>query len=377
VRVALDLTALLPERTGVDTYILGMVHALAEQDGDAHYTVFVNAGDEAALAGLPPRFDVRRASLRPRLVRLAFQQAFLPAFVAARGIDVVHSPAFISPLVCGGARHVVTIHDLTSFSLPEVHTRLRRSSAYRVLVARSIRRADAVSVPSEWVAADVRRRFPEVPPERVRVDPPGIREAFRPRSTEEVRATLRRLGIEPPYVLFVGTLQPRKNLLALVEAYAGLAERLPAPPRLVLAGALGWGSDALREALAQPPLRERIVLPGYVPEGDLPALYSGATLFVFPSVAEGFGFPPLEAMACGTPVVASDASSLRENLSGAATLVPPDDPRALAAALEHLIADAGASDELRARGIERARSFTWSAMGRRMEETYAELAALR
>src|SRR5262249_9376169 len=197
-RVALDLTALLPERTGVDTYMLGMVHALAEQDGDAHYTVFVKAGDEAPLAGLPGRVHVRPPPRRPRPVRLAFQQAFLPAFVAARGIDVVHSPAFISPLVCRGARHVVTIHDLTSFSLPEAHTRLRRSSAYRMLVARTIRRADAVSVPSEWVAADVRRRFPEVAPERVRVHPPGIGEAFRPRSAEEVRAPLSRLALQLP-----------------------------------------------------------------------------------------------------------------------------------------------------------------------------------
>jgi glycosyltransferase involved in cell wall biosynthesis len=375
VKVALDLTALVPERTGVDTYMLGLVRGLAEADDDTRYTLFVNAGDEEAVAGLPARFAVRRASFRPRPARLAFQQAVLPAYAAARGIDVVHSPAFISPLVRGGARQILTVHDLTSFSIPEAHTRLRRSGAYRALVARSIRAADLVTVPSSWVADDLVRLFPDVPRERVRVDPPGIGAQFGPRAGAEVEAVLRRHRIEAPYLLFVGTLQPRKNLLALVEAYAALAERDPGVPRLVLAGQAGWGGDDLRAALERPVLRGRILLPGYVQDADLPALYSGATLFLFPSIAEGFGFPPLEAMACGAPVVAANASSLRENLSGAATLVSPDAPHALSAAIEELLADDTARAALRERGLERAASFTWAEMGRRMAANYAELAA--
>jgi glycosyltransferase involved in cell wall biosynthesis len=375
VRVALDLTALVPERTGVDTYMLGLVRGLAEQEEDgARYTLFVNAGDEDALAGLPPHFDVRRASLRPRPVRLAFQQALLPAYAAARGVDVVHSPAFISPLVRGGARHVLTVHDLTSFSMPEAHTRLRRSGAYRALVTRSIRRADVVTVPSQWVADDLLRRFPGVPPGRVRVDPPGIGAQFRPQSDDEIAVALRRLGIERPYLLFVGTLQPRKNLPVLVEAYAALAARRADLPRLVLAGPTGWGSDGLGALLDRPGLRERIVLPGYVPDADLAPLYAGAELFLFPSLAEGFGFPPLEAMACGTPVVAADSSSLRENLAGAAELVPPEDPRALALAIERLLADDSGRAERRDAGLARARTFTWIELGRRLATTYAKLA---
>ena len=374
-RVAIDLTALLPERTGVDTYLLGLVRGLAEVDGDTRYTLFVNAEDAPALEGLPPTFTVRRASLRPRPVRLAFQQAFLPAFAAARGIDVVHSPAFITPLVHGRQRHLLTIHDLTFFSIPEAHTRLRRSGAYLALVGHSIRRADRISVPSAWVAAELRRQFPDVPADRTRVDPLGVAARFRPHP--DPSETLRRLGVEPPYLLFVGTLQPRKNILGLLAGYRALVARRPDAPRLVLAGTPGWGGEELERALADPALAGRLVLPGYVADKDMPALYSGAELFVFPSLAEGFGFPPLEAMACGTPVVAGDATALRENLAGAAELVPPGDSDALAETFARLLADERERAALSARGLERARRFTWTELARRVAASYAELAATR
>jgi glycosyltransferase involved in cell wall biosynthesis len=375
-RVAIDLTALLPQRTGVDTYMLGMVRALAEIDRETHYSLYVNRADAPALRGLPRNFSVRRASLRPRLIRLAFQQLLLPLAAATRGVDVVHSPAFISPLVRGRQRHLLTIHDLTSFSIPEAHTRLHRSSAYRALVARSIRAADRVSVPSAWVASELRERFPEIGG-RVRVDPPGIGSHFRPQSETEVAPVLARLGIEAPYLLFVGTLQPRKNVLGLLAAYRLLVERRPDTPRLALVGASGWGDGALRSVISDPLLQDRIVLPGYVSASDLPALYGGATIFLFPSLAEGFGFPPLEAMASGTPVVASDSSSLTENLAGAAELVPATDAGALAATIERLLADRGARETLAARGLERARRFSWAELGRRMAANYAELAEMR
>lgn len=373
-RVAIDLTALLPQRTGVDTYMLGMVRGLAEVDADTRYTLFLNAGDAGALGELPANFELRRASLRPRPARLAFQQALLPALAAAGGFDVVHSPAFISPLLHGRPRHLLTVHDLTSFSMPEAHTRLRRSAAYRGLVARSIRCADRISVPSEWVAEELRRRFPDVNGERVRVDPPGISPRFRTLAEEEVAPVLERLGIERPYLLFVGTLQPRKNVVGLLAAYRRLVARRPDAPRLVLAGRLGWGTGELEEAIAQTELHGRLRLPGHVADAELPALYGGATLFVFPSLAEGFGFPPLEAMACGVPVVASDATSLRENLTGAAVLVPPADVEALANAIHGLLDDEGERSALVSRGRKLVLRFTCAELGRRTARNYAELA---
>jgi glycosyltransferase involved in cell wall biosynthesis len=355
--------------------MLGMVRGLAEVvDPGTRVTLLVNTADADALPGLPPQLRVRRASFRPRVARLAFQQLLLPAFAALRGIDVVHSPAFITPQLRGGARHLLTVHDLTSFSLPDSHTRLRRSAAYRALVARSIRRADGITVPSRWVADDLLARFPEVEPERVSVDMPGIGARFRPLDADERAPALRRLGVTEPYLLFVGTLQPRKNLRVLLDAYARLAAEGRDLPQLVLAGGLGWGDPGVEDALARPGLRERIVLPGYVSEDDLPALYAGAALFVFPSLAEGFGFPPLEAMACGTPVVAADGSSRREQLAGAAALVPAEDAEALAATIARLLDDGGERARLLAAGLDRARSYTWAAMGRRIADRYFSLA---
>jgi glycosyltransferase involved in cell wall biosynthesis len=373
-RVAIDLTALLPEPTGVDTYMLGLVRGLSECDPDSAYTLFVNAGDAALFRDLPPNFSLRARSLRPRPVRLAFQQLYLPALALAQSFDVVHSPAFISPLFRGRQKHLLSIHDMTSFSHPDCHIALRRSRAYRSMVLASIRRADRVTVPSDYVAEDVRRWIGGLPDDRVQVDRPGVDARFWPLPEKEIDPVLARLEIERPYFLFVGTLQPRKNLLALMAAYSRLVKRRPDAPRLVLAGRSGWEAEPIFRAAAEPVLAGRVLFPGYVAPADLPALYAGAYAFVFPSLAEGFGFPPLEAMACGTPVIASDTSALRENLAGAAELVPPAETGALLDALERVVADGSLRRSLVARGRERAARFGWLELAAGIAATYRALA---
>ena len=196
--------------------LLGLARALLHDEPEHAYTLFVNREDRARFAGWTGAARVLPLCLRPRAARLAFQQVLLPAAAAALRLDVVHSPSFIMPLVRGGARHVLTIHDLTSFSRPDTHVPLRRSVLYRRAVTTSIRRADAVTVPSGFVRGDLLRRFPDVPPERVRVVPWGIDEAFRPRAPEDARRRLAHLRLPERFVLFVGTLEPRKNVRVLL-----------------------------------------------------------------------------------------------------------------------------------------------------------------
>jgi glycosyltransferase involved in cell wall biosynthesis len=371
-RVGLDLTALRPLRTGVDVYLSGLFQSLVEHPGGLEYLFFVNREDLAAFRRLPPGFRAVGCSSRSRLSRLFFQQVLLPIAVRTRRIDVVHSPAFLIPLYRGRARHVVTVYDLTILTMPEHHDRLHRSFAFRRALRSSIARAHRICVPTDAVAKELAALLPETAG-RVRVVRPGLAPGFSPRSSQASAAVARRLGIERPYVLYVGTLEPRKNLRRLVIAFRRLLEA-GAPEDLVLAGRLGWDCADLLADLADPAISARVHRVGYLPSEDLAALYSGARLFVYPSLAEGFGFPPLEAMACGAPVVASRDAALTENLAGAAELVDPLDPVGLAAAMGRVLRDSSLAARLRRRGLGNANRFSWEETARATVACYREVA---
>ena len=361
-RVAIDLTALNAKPSGIDRYLVGMVRSLAKFGSAADFFLFINFEDRARFSPpdeLPENFRVLPICLRPRLIRLIFQQVLLPLLLNLMRIDVLHSPTFIMPAWRGRARHVLTIHDMSSFMFPQFHPSVRRGPLYESVVRGSIRRADVVSVPSRSVKTDIARLVPKVDPTRVRVIPCGINEVFRPRTEPELAPTLRRLGLVRPYLLYLGTLDPRKNLPRLIEAFSLLNEQRY---RLVLGGASGWApNESLTKA-------GRVQWLGYVAEIDLPFVYAGAALFVYPSFLEGFGFPPLEAMACGVPVIAANNSSLRENLAGAALLVQPDDSREIAAAMKTLLTDETARARAIAAGLKQVESFRWD---RFAEQTFA------
>jgi glycosyltransferase involved in cell wall biosynthesis len=374
-RIAIDLTALNAQASGIDRYLLGMVRSLARLERDAEFFLFINVEDRALFQGLhrlPPHCHVRPCCFRPRIFRLLFQQLLLPLFLHALRIDLLHSPAFLIPAWPGGARHVLTIHDMSSFALPHCHPPIRRGPLYERAVSASIRRADLVTVPSSSVKSDILRFVSDVSEERIRVIACGIDDAFQPRDAAEVTLVLRRLALPTPYVLYLGTLDPRKNLPMLIDAFAELVAQ-GRPEHLVLGGDAGWSPNELLSRVARHGLRDRIHLPGYIAEADLPFVYAGAALFVYPSLLEGFGFPPLEAMATGVPVIASDTSSLRENLTGAAKLVPPGDAKVLAAAMNALLADESARKETVKAGLKRSQSYRWDRFAAETFACYEEL----
>jgi glycosyltransferase involved in cell wall biosynthesis len=376
--VAIDLTALLAEATGVDNYILRLVMHLSRIDHANDYTLFVNYEDRARFRDcLPHNFTLMPCSARPRSVRLLFQQLGLPMAARLLGIEVIHSPSFIMPLYRGKQRHLLTIHDMTSFSLPECHIPLRRSAPYCRAVLASIRRADLVSVPSRYTQQAILNLMPEVPQEHIQVIPLGVGEEFQPRAPDDVQCARKRLQLPWPYILYVGTIEPRKNLQRLVESYQQLIAGGEIHEHMVLAGRLGWDYQALLTQINSPALRGRVHLLGYIPQCDLPWLYAGARLFVYPSLQEGFGLPPLEAMACGVPTIASLSSALADNLRGAAELVAPDDGAALTAAMKRLLQDAQLHAHHRTQGLARAAQFRWEETARHTLNCYKTLAALR
>ncbi|HEY1016171.1 MAG TPA: glycosyltransferase family 1 protein, partial [Herpetosiphonaceae bacterium] len=273
-------------------------------------------------------------------------------------LDVIHDPNGIAPFAAAhpATRHLVTIHDAFAFVYPEQQAALD-TWRYRLMLPRVLRRADRVLTDSAHSRRDLLRYLP-LKQELVEVVHCGINERFRPAGPAAIDAVLRRYGLEQPFVLYVGSINGRKNIARLFEAFALVRERLPGL-KLVMGGAKQWQTAELEATYDRLDLAADVVWTGYLADEDLPALYSAARAFVFPSLYEGFGLPPLEAMACGTPVVTSDTSSLPEVAGDAALLIDPLDPRALAAAIARICGDEELRAELRARGLAQAARFHW------------------
>lgn len=370
-RIAIDFTAFIPQMTGVDTYLKQLVLHLAKVDQSNQYMIYHNQEDRRFFAdSFQGNFSHTSISARPRPIRLIAQQAMLPVAASAWRADVIHSPSFIMPYMRGLARHVLTVHDMTSFSHPQCHIALRRSLLYRRMVLASLRRTDVVIVPSQATRHAILEFLPDLRPDRIHVTVPGIGEEFRLCDSASVQEVVTRLMLPQPYILYVGTLEPRKNLPVLLESYRRLVEAGAIQEHLVLAGKLGWGYEVLLKQLQAPPLRGRVHLAGYVDQKDLPAVYGGARLFVYPSLFEGFGFPPLEAMACGVPVISTLSSSLIENLAGAAELVAPDDVAALADAMRRVLADEMLWAKRRTQGLEHASHYRWEQTAKETLKSY-------
>ena len=344
---------------GTAVAALGMARGLAAT-GDADVV-----GVAASHRGPPPDpwvppFEVRSLPLPRIALYESWHRLRAPKVERATGpVDLVHATSF--PMPPRSAPLVLTIHDLAWLEDPS-HFTARGLSFFRRGLDLALRDADLVVCPSEATRADcLRHGFAA---ERVRVVPLGVdAERAAPHQVEDAR---RRHGLSRPYVLWAGTIEPRKNLGGLLAAY----RRLEADVDLVLVGPKGWNED-LDARLGDD--RERVHVLGFVPSGDLPGLYAGASVFCFPSFMEGFGFPVLEAMAQGTPVVTSAGTSTEELAGGAGILVDPRDPAAIAAGIERALSDEALGEELAAAGRRRAEGYTWERTGRLLVDAYREV----
>jgi glycosyltransferase involved in cell wall biosynthesis len=375
-RVALDGQPLLAPLAGVGHYTRELVHALAALDlRDRYYVVaprplrMVRGRDVRRREFSELNVDVVVAgwwtTMRARLLRRLGRDAELLAGLDPP-CDVFHATNNVFPYRVRAARHVLTVHDLTLLLFPEWHPPDRRRLMTRELDP-AVRRADHVITPSHATRIDVLKCLP-VEPDRVCVIPEGVSGAFAPLPRERLTTLLAPLGLRPgEYLLFLGTLEPRKNLLRLLEA---VEQAGPTIGPLVVAGGRGWGDRQLRATLARLQRTGRVRALGYVSDSARPPLLGGARAFVYPSLYEGFGLPPLEAMACGTPVVTSSVASLVEVVGDAALLVDPRDVAALAAALRRIWEDDALRADLAARGRAQARRFTWERTARLTLDVY-------
>jgi len=372
VRIAIDATSVPQQRLGAGTYIYNLVHALAQLDSDDRYFIFAKPETFAGCLPEASQFRLVPVRLPWRLARMAWEQAVLPWHLHRLGVDVLHSPHYTTTAVGGGWRRVVTFHDVTFFLLPERYPPLRRAY-FRAASRAGARLADLVIAVSKTVKADVERHL-EMPPERVRAVPLAAAPSYRPLDDATRLAAVRaKYGLPERFVLNVGALEPGKNQATLVRAFHRLKGQNP-NQGLVIAGPPAWRYERLIRLADKLGLRDQVRFLNYVPADDLVALYNLADLFVFPSLYEGFGLPPLEAMACGLPVVASTAPALREVLDGAALLVHPLDVTALADAIGVALADEPLRSRLREAGLARATLFSWERTARETAAVYREAA---
>lgn len=356
-KVGFDVTPLLPPRSGIGRYTLELYRALAERYPEVELRPLGNRGavgrELRAVGGMA---DVRLSGPRFPL-RAVWMQAVLPYWLPFSGLDLCHFTNYYAPLAAG-TPIVATFHDVSPLTMPEFHPG-PRVVASRIFLGRIAAKARAVIAVSQSARRDLVKVL-GLPEERVHVVYEAPSPQFQPvRDDARTAEVLARHHVAPGYLLYVGTVEPRKNLVRAIEAVGQLAGT-GTPATLVIAGRLGWKYRPILARVEELGLGNRVRFLGFVPDADLPVLMSAATAFVYASLLEGFGLPVVEAMACGTPVVTSSGGATEEVAGGAALLVDPLDVAAIADGLARVLGSAGVREEMRGRGLARASQFSWA-----------------
>jgi glycosyltransferase involved in cell wall biosynthesis len=359
------------DRGGVGRYVDGLVGALSATGQDL--VVVCQRSDAERFHRFAGNIEVLPgpSAISHRPARLAWEQTGLPLIAQQVGAGLIHSPYYTMPLHAP-VPVVVTVHDVTFFSEPELHSAVK-TGFYRSATRTAVRRASRVIVPSQ-ATRDELVRLLQADPARIDVARHGVDgTTFRPPSEAETRRVNDRLGLHGrPYVAFLGVLERRKNVPDLVRGWVRAVDGMAEPPALVLAGSSGW-DDGVDQAVAEVPRHLKIVRTGFMRPADLPGLLGGAMVVAYPSKAEGFGLPVLEAMACGAAVLTARRLSLPE-VGGDAVAYTEPDAESIGRALRELIDDEPRRAQLSRRGVERAREFTWEASAEAHLATYARAA---
>lgn len=373
--VAIDYTPAYEQGGGIGRYVRELIAALARQDQETPYRLFVSGVRELSLPHRPGHnFEWKPTRLSPRwLARLWYRARVpLPVEYFVGNASVYHATDFVLPPTRRSTRTMLTVHDLSFVRVPEAASPRLRAYLDSV-VPRSVRRADHILSDSQATKDDLIELY-GVSPGKITVLLSGVAERFTRIDDGKGLLTMRNryaLGTRP-YILAVGTVQPRKNYVRLIHALARLRV-LGYDLALVIAGGRGWLQDPIYQAIRDTHTEAYVHLIGFADDSDLPALYGGAACLAYPSLYEGFGLPILEAMACGTPVITANLSSLPEVAGDAALLVDPYDLDSLIDSIRRLLDDQSLRKSLVAKGLERVKHFTWDESARQLRAIYARL----
>lgn len=374
-RIAIDYTAGIRQEAGIGTYVRNLVAAMLTEDTQNAYTL-LTSGHPTPEHPFPvaPNVNGKSIVIPDRYLNILWYRWHfpLPANLFSGPTDIYHGPDFVLPPLSSKTRKVVTIHDLAFLEHPEYA--VPSLAAYlKKVVPDAVAKADVVATVSHEVSRTLIKHF-QTPREKLTVIPNGVAPHFK-RITDPVLlgATQHKFELQHPFVLAVGTLEPRKNHLGLIKAFYQAQQRKNGPAMLAIAGGQGWLYEETRQLVADLKLDKKVRFLGRVTDLELITLYSMADVFAFPSFFEGFGIPPLEAMACGAPVITSNTSSLPEVVGDAALLVDPHDTDALAKAITRVIEDEQLRTELRQKGNVQVARYTWAESARKMLAVYEKL----
>ncbi len=352
-RIGIDARLVYYSQAGIGQYILGLIRGLAEIAPEEHFSILQSRKDRTVIT--ERRNFFRRALWTPSHHR--FEQWFLSLEIAPLGLDLLHSPDFIPPFR-RRCRSIITIHDLAFLLYP--HFLTEESARYYGHIDQAVRHTDHIIAVSETTKRDAIRLL-GVPADKITVIYEAANPKYRPleRRTPLLKEALKRYGIPGPFILFVSTIEPRKNLPTLLRAYRRLLDEYKPEVELVVVGERGWLYEEVFALTEELDLKEKVLYLGRLSVDDLLLLYNAARLHVHPALYEGFGLPPLEAMACGTPTIVANVSSLPEVVGDAALLVDPQDECGWTVAIWRGLTDEGLRAELREKGLKRARLFSW------------------
>lgn len=376
--IAINATTVGLDKTGIGNYIVPLIRALSKVDSHNHYTILrwyfpsFGAGDsnivgaDELIAEITEEnnFEIGWCPYHPH-----WEQLCLPTELMKRYIDVYHSPSFVLPLM-RPCKMVVTFHDATPKLFPE-NLGTEVSNYYDKWSGISARHADAIICNSQNTAKDLIKYY-HVPKDKVEVTYIAAAPQYCLLDNVDLTAIQEQYGLNSPYILYVGTIEMRKNIRLMLEAFALIKKNRDIPHQMLLVGKAREHFDILK-IITEFDLSKDVILAGYVPDEELPILYNGADLFVYISLYEGFGLPPLEAMHCGTPVVVSNVSSLPEVVGDAAVMVEPYNVNEVAEGIYKVLADEKLCSVLKARGLQRAQMFSWKKIARQTLNIYNQV----
>ncbi len=372
--VAINGLLLGKQESGVERCIRGLVKGLDESDKPEEALLFVGLGFDDSV-WTPQRVKLHRTWVphKFRAMRIIYDQMLFPVVSRLRKADLLHCPGYIVPFF-GGAPSVVTVYDLIALKHPKL---CKKSNAlhFQRMLPRSVHRARRVIVPTEAVKRDVVNIL-KTPEDKIRVVPPGIDEIFSIVKEEEKQQIREKYDLPKKFILFVGNIEPKKNLEMLIKVFFALKMDKQLDHKLVLVGKKGWKFKGVFDLVRHLDFEEHVIFTDYVPLEELPAIYNLADCFAFPSLAEGFGIPPLEAMACGTPVVTSEDPALLETTGDSALHAPADNKKNFRESLERVIFDRSVRRHLREAGLKHAAEFTWKRYAEQTVQVYREVLGL-
>ena len=360
-RIAIDLTSLPTQLVGVGTYAKSLITSLAQYDTNNQYFIFIKREHSNVFAINQNNINViyQKNILRNKILRVLWEQFILPIYIKRLKIDLLHSIHYTIPLFAG-CKVVVTFHDMTFFLFPKKHIFIKRIF-FKLFIYISSWRANRLIAVSNNTKKDI-IKFMHINNDKIDVVYEIIDSRYHPIKNESAILKVKdKYKILNKFILYVGTLEPRKNIICLIQAYHNLLTKKLINHQLVIVGKKGWYYQEIFNMVNKLGLnegRQKIIFTGYVPEEELPFLYNAADVFVYPSLYEGFGIPPLEAMACGVPVISSDLSSLPEVIGEAGILINPYNIQDIYQALYKLLNDDKLKKELKYKGLKRAQEFS-------------------